>query len=117
MLTWKTDWNEADNYARNGAEDVSRLIDNYQALAARILAKHGVNVGLEAIALNGYATIPFADFLNKIERNMARLYFKPLFPEAPRTVAWQPGGQAPDHNDINRWETGGLAVDMAVKAD
>ena len=116
MLTWKTDWTGTDNYARDGIADASRLTSNYQALAARILAKHGVNVGLEAITLNGYATIPFADFLNKIERNMARLYFKPLFPEAPQTAVWQPGGQAPDHNDINRWEAGGRAVDMAVGA-
>ena len=114
MLTWKTDWTEADNYARDGAEDVGRLIGNYQALAARILAKYGVNIGLEAIALKGYATVPFADFLNMIERNMARLYFKPLFPEAPRIVAWQPGERAPDHNDINRWEMSGLAVDMTI---
>jgi hypothetical protein len=116
MLIWKTDWTEQDNYARRGIEDMSRLINNYLALAARILAGYGVDVKLEAIALNGYSTIPFADFLNKIERNMARLYFQPLFTEAPKTVVWQPGERGPDCGDINRWETSGLAVDRIIKA-
>jgi hypothetical protein len=111
MLIWKTDWVEADNYAANGIEDVSRLISNFQILAARILAEHGVDIKLEAIALNGWSTIPFADFLNKIERNMARLYFAPMFAEAPQTVEWQPGERAPGYNDINRWETNGQTID------
>jgi len=114
MLNWKTDWSAADNYARKGVADVERLINNYIILAARIKKRYWLNVGLEEIVLYGYATVPYADFLNKIERNLVKLYSPSQLPNAPDQATWEPGKPAPTHWDINRWESSGRAIDEVI---
>ena len=114
MLDWKTDWKVTDNYARNGIQDVERLINNCKNLASRILTKYGVNVNLETITLNGYDTVPYVEFLNQIENNIAKLFSPSQLPTLPFKTTWQAGGAAPMYADINRWEENGRTIDTLL---
>lgn len=113
-LIWKTDWTAADNYARSGSVDIDRLIGNYDILATNYQRVFGIDVDLETLQTNGYRTLPFADFLNTVERNLQRLYAFPITDWIKKDVHWQPTAKSPDYTDINRWEFNGRLVDRMI---
>jgi len=110
IMDWKTDWNERDNYARAGVSDWLRLWTNYTALRDLLNSEFGFNIIFTAPAFDGYKTVPLADMLNDTEAALTALHVWPVS-WISNTTIWQPGKNAPDHQEINRWECNGQAID------
>lgn len=108
-MEWKTNWGPQDNYDIGNFE---RLLNNLIELQQTINSDYGEPMDLTVIELDGYATIPFADMLNTIEENLKKLqnYGNSTVGE----FTWYPALHAPDHMDINRWETSGQLVESAL---
>ena len=109
-MDWKTDWNERDNYARAGVTDWTRLWSNYTTLRDLLNAEFGFDLVFTAPAFDGYKTVPLANMLNATETALETLHVWPV-ELIPTSTAWEAGGPAPDHTDINRWEQNGQAID------
>lgn len=111
-MEWKT-WTAQDNYAADGIADTIRLKANIQELAAILNADFGFTVTLAPITVDGYSTIPFADFLQAVEDNSAALQvFADVDYTAPRT--WT-AGDSITHDGPNRWEQNGKLIEDNIK--
>ena len=109
-MIWKTDWTAADNHARNGETDVSRLLDNYNMLKS-LLVQFGYPLYFTLPNTNAFRTLPFADFLNAIEVALRQLHVFPNIPWVGTEKSWVPLETAATYQDVNRWEQNGKTVD------
>ena len=113
-MIWKTDWTSEDNYARAGAADLARLLDNYERLKQLINAEYGLIVEFTAPTLNGFATMPFSGLLNSVEDCLQALHVW-VVEWTEKTGQWQTGQSGPSFEDINRWERNGWAIEDAAR--
>jgi hypothetical protein len=113
-LTWKINWRATDNWARRGIEDCARLWYNYTTLRDELVADFGFSVAFDVPALTGYETEASAAFLNAIETAMNALRVFPV-PWNDKIVTWLPGARAPNYEDVNRWESNGREIELAMR--
>lgn len=103
-MIWKN-WTAIENYARNGTEDVERLISNYEDLADMLNSYYGAGITLNTITLEGYNTIPFLETFQKIESNAETISMATY-----NGRTWSDGSSI-SYADINRWEQAGYATE------
>jgi len=112
-LIWKTNWQPLDNYGYvpgEAAPPISRLSENYQRIY-EWLGKYGGGAlpGYVPLGIIGATTIPFAELINQVEKDLDAL-------KAVDVPGWLPGREwngmdpAPTYQDINRWERNGKAI-------
>ena len=86
---------------------VERLFAEQAALAALVLEHLDRAVALELPDLSaGTATVPFAEFVNSIERNTARLLGADAVAGTRPAVRWRGGlhdARRISYDDVNRW--------------
>lgn len=117
-MNWKTDWQSQDEYSCQGVNDLMRLQKNYAALATRYQRYFGYDAGHRPVITDGRRTYAFADLLNTVEQNLARLLaYWQNHPWEGQPALWVPAGPGPTHEDINRWERTGQAVEQALEAN
>jgi hypothetical protein len=112
-MIWKTDWTAGDNLARQGITDIYRIINNYIAIKDDLNNFFGTKIKFAQITLNGYFTLPFADFLNKLESNIEKVKLFGVKWLGIKKV-YAPYGNAPDFSDINRWEQNGATLENVI---
>ncbi len=111
-LQWRN-WTPADNYAAGGTADLERLLYNLEQLAACLRTDFAMEVTLPLPSLDGYATLPFAHFLQRVEESVQAVgVFALAGWQAPRV--WQ-AGAAIAAADPNRWEQNGRLVEQNIE--
>lgn len=117
-MIWKTDWKAQDEYSRQGVNDLMRLQKNYAALATRYQKYFAHEAEHAPVMTDGRRTYAFADLLNTVEQNLARLMaYWQNHPWEGKPAEWVPAGPGPTFEDINRWERNGQAVERALEAN